>query len=77
MACVGRTKQCTIVPPNHFGAIPGVEVGSMWKFRVQVREHLIAKKSEHFLNVVKAFTGIKAAVKPCTEHLCISEVNKY
>lgn len=39
MACVGRTKQCTIVPPNHFGAIPGVEVGSMWKFRVQVREH--------------------------------------
>lgn len=38
MACVGRTKQCTIVPPNHFGAIPGVEVGSMWKFRVQVSE---------------------------------------
>ncbi|XP_015918962.1 E3 ubiquitin-protein ligase UHRF1 isoform X2 [Parasteatoda tepidariorum] len=38
MACVGRTKECTIVPPNHFGPIPGVEVGSMWKFRVQVSE---------------------------------------
>ena len=37
MACVGRTKQCTIVPSNHFGPIPGVPVGSMWKFRVQVR----------------------------------------
>ena len=36
MACVGRTKQCTLVPPNHFGPIPGVEVGSQWKFRVQV-----------------------------------------
>lgn len=37
MACVGRTKVCTIVPPNHFGPIPGVPVGSCWKFRVQVR----------------------------------------
>lgn len=36
MACVGRTKQCTIVPSNHFGPIPGVPVGTMWKFRVQV-----------------------------------------
>ena len=36
MACVGRSKICTIVPPNHFGPIPGVEVGSCWKFRVQV-----------------------------------------
>ena len=40
MACVGRTKQCTIVPSNHFGPIPGVPVGSMWKFRVQVREYV-------------------------------------
>uniref|UniRef100_A0AAQ4RXE9 E3 ubiquitin-protein ligase UHRF n=1 Tax=Gasterosteus aculeatus aculeatus TaxID=481459 RepID=A0AAQ4RXE9_GASAC len=38
MACVGRTKQCTIVPSNHYGPIPGVPVGSMWKFRVQVSE---------------------------------------
>ncbi|KAL8608900.1 hypothetical protein ACOMHN_063029 [Nucella lapillus] len=38
MACVGRTKQCTIVPSNHYGPIPGVEVGTMWKFRVQVSE---------------------------------------
>ncbi|GIY73226.1 e3 ubiquitin-protein ligase UHRF1 [Caerostris darwini] len=38
MVCVGQTKQCTIVPPNHFGRIPDVEVGAMWKFRVQVSE---------------------------------------
>jgi E3 ubiquitin-protein ligase UHRF1 len=36
MACVGRTKTCTIVPSNHFGPIPGIPVGTMWKFRVQV-----------------------------------------
>lgn len=38
MATVGRTTVCTIVPTNHFGAVPGVEVGTMWKFRVQVSE---------------------------------------
>ncbi|XP_054716730.1 E3 ubiquitin-protein ligase UHRF1-like [Uloborus diversus] len=38
MACVGRTRECTLVPPNHFGPIPGVEVGTLWKFRVQVSE---------------------------------------
>lgn len=38
MACVGRTKECTIVPSNHYGPIPGVPVGTMWKFRVQVSE---------------------------------------
>lgn len=38
MACVGRTKVCTIVPPNHFGPIPGVPVGSCWKYRVQASE---------------------------------------
>ncbi|XP_013789872.2 E3 ubiquitin-protein ligase UHRF1-like, partial [Limulus polyphemus] len=38
MACVGRTKECTLVPPNHFGSIPGIEVGMMWKFRVQGSE---------------------------------------
>ncbi|XP_062593706.1 E3 ubiquitin-protein ligase UHRF1-like [Saccostrea cucullata] len=38
MACVGRQKVCNVVPPNHFGPIPGVEVGTMWKFRVQVSE---------------------------------------
>lgn len=36
MACVGRTKECTIVPSNHFGPIPGIPVGTMWRFRVQV-----------------------------------------
>ncbi|KAJ8356834.1 hypothetical protein SKAU_G00196280 [Synaphobranchus kaupii] len=38
MACVGRTKHCTIVPSNHYGPVPGVPVGSLWKFRVQVSE---------------------------------------
>lgn len=38
MACVGRTRACTLVPPNHFGALPNVPVGSLWKFRVQVSE---------------------------------------
>ncbi|XP_076135214.1 E3 ubiquitin-protein ligase UHRF1 [Alosa pseudoharengus] len=38
MACVGRTKQCTIVPSNHYGRVPGVPVGTQWKFRVQVSE---------------------------------------
>uniref|UniRef100_A0A8C8SSL4 E3 ubiquitin-protein ligase UHRF n=1 Tax=Pelusios castaneus TaxID=367368 RepID=A0A8C8SSL4_9SAUR len=38
MACVGRTKECTIVPSNHYGPVPGVPVGATWKFRVQVSE---------------------------------------
>ncbi|XP_018413106.1 PREDICTED: E3 ubiquitin-protein ligase UHRF1-like isoform X2 [Nanorana parkeri] len=38
MACVGRSRQCTIVQSNHYGPIPGVPVGTMWKFRVQVSE---------------------------------------
>ncbi|CAK9801260.1 E3 ubiquitin-protein ligase UHRF1 [Anthophora plagiata] len=38
MACVGRTKECSIVPPNHRGPIPGVEVGMCWMYRVQVSE---------------------------------------
>ncbi|XP_059177141.1 E3 ubiquitin-protein ligase UHRF1-like isoform X2 [Physella acuta] len=38
MACVGRSKMCTVVPSHHYGAIPGVEVGTLWKFRVQVSE---------------------------------------
>lgn len=36
MACVGPTKECTIVSKNHLGPIPGVEVGTCWKFRFQV-----------------------------------------
>ncbi|XP_073438122.1 E3 ubiquitin-protein ligase UHRF1-like [Dendrobates tinctorius] len=38
MACVGRSRVCTIVPSDHYGKIPGVPVGTMWKFRVQVSE---------------------------------------
>jgi len=36
MTCVGRQKVCSVVPPNHFGPIPGIEVGTLWKFRKQV-----------------------------------------
>ena len=36
MACAGRNKECTIVPSNHFGPIPGVDVGTTWRFRFQV-----------------------------------------
>ncbi|CAL1569345.1 unnamed protein product [Knipowitschia caucasica] len=38
MACVGRTKECTIVPRTHYGPIPGIPVGTTWKFRVQASE---------------------------------------
>ncbi|XP_072761128.1 E3 ubiquitin-protein ligase UHRF1 [Anoplolepis gracilipes] len=38
MACVGRTKICSLVPPNHRGSIPGIEVGMCWMFRLQVSE---------------------------------------
>lgn len=36
MACIGRTTECTMVQKNHYGPIPGVDVGTCWKFRVQV-----------------------------------------
>lgn len=36
MACAGRNSICTIVPLNHYGPIPGIEVGMTWKFRMQV-----------------------------------------
>lgn len=41
MACVGRTKECTLVEKNHFGPIPGVEVGTCWKYRLQVNIYSI------------------------------------
>jgi len=37
-ATVGRTKVCNKVDKNHFGPIPGIEVGMSWMFRVQVSE---------------------------------------
>jgi len=36
MACVRRTKICSIVPSYHRGPIPGIEVGMCWMFRMQV-----------------------------------------
>lgn len=38
MACVSRSTICTSVPPNHFGKIPGVPVGTTWLYRMQVSE---------------------------------------
>ncbi|CAD1479244.1 unnamed protein product, partial [Heterotrigona itama] len=38
MACVGKTKVCTIVSSCHVGPIPGVEVGTSWLYRLQVSE---------------------------------------
>jgi len=37
-ATEGRTKECTIVPKDHFGPIPGIEVGMCWQYRLQVSE---------------------------------------
>ncbi|CAH2036157.1 unnamed protein product, partial [Iphiclides podalirius] len=37
MACAGKTKTCAM-PPNHFGPIPGIEVGTCWRFRIQLSE---------------------------------------
>ncbi|XP_011881971.1 PREDICTED: E3 ubiquitin-protein ligase UHRF1-like isoform X2 [Vollenhovia emeryi] len=38
MACVRRQQICYIVPENHCGPVPGVDVGTTWKFRIQVSE---------------------------------------
>ena len=35
-ACQGRTMEGNKVPKNHFGAIPGIEVGMSWFRRIQV-----------------------------------------
>ncbi|KAJ1915143.1 hypothetical protein H4219_004476 [Mycoemilia scoparia] len=38
MACAGTTKSCNIVPKNHIGPIPGVPVGSSWRYRIHLSE---------------------------------------
>lgn len=38
MATAGRTTTNTLVPPTHFGSVPGVEVGTTWRYRIQVSE---------------------------------------
>ncbi len=37
-ATVGRSKTCTKVPSDHFGPIPGIDVGMCWKYRIQLSE---------------------------------------
>lgn len=38
MACVGRTKENTDVDKKHIGGIPGVAVGGLWQYRIEVSE---------------------------------------
>ena len=45
MACVGKTKSCNTVPTNHFGPVPGVEVGRAWLYRIQVNKYQKEKNS--------------------------------
>ncbi|XP_052746622.1 E3 ubiquitin-protein ligase UHRF1 [Bicyclus anynana] len=37
MACMGRTKDSDM-PADHFGPMPGIEVGMSWLYRIQVSE---------------------------------------
>ncbi|XP_077296529.1 E3 ubiquitin-protein ligase UHRF1-like [Arctopsyche grandis] len=37
MACVGKTQTCAM-PANHFGPIPGIDVGMIWRYRIQLSE---------------------------------------
>ena len=37
-ATAGRTKTCTKVDKNHFGPIPGIDVGMSWQYRIQASE---------------------------------------
>lgn len=54
MACVGRTKICSLVPSNHRGPIPGIEVGMCWIFRVQVNKSFeFSSHSNLLINLVQ------------------------
>lgn len=64
MACAGRTTTCTIVPPDHFGAIPGVPVGTCWKYRIQASEagvHRPPVSGIHGKATIGAFSIVLAA----------------
>ncbi|KAJ2954656.1 hypothetical protein O0L34_g2952 [Tuta absoluta] len=58
MACVGKTKTCAM-PANHFGPIPGIEVGMRWRFRIQLSEsgvHRPPVSGIHGRDVLGAFS---------------------
>ncbi|RWS26090.1 hypothetical protein B4U80_10450, partial [Leptotrombidium deliense] len=38
LSCVGRTKVSETVTKDHFGPIPGIQVGTCWRFRFQASE---------------------------------------
>ena len=70
MACVGRSKVCTLVAANHFGPIPGVQVGSQWKFRVQVGHtssfcicHTAMRTVTSFLSVTQLWWNFRVQVR--------------
>uniref|UniRef100_A0A8C2IFH7 E3 ubiquitin-protein ligase UHRF n=1 Tax=Cyprinus carpio TaxID=7962 RepID=A0A8C2IFH7_CYPCA len=69
MACVGRTKECTIVPSNHYGPVPGVPVGTTWKFRVQVRK----SASERDRSEIQLFENLESEGSVA----CCCQVVKY
>ena len=50
MACVGRSKHCTIVLKNHRGPIPGIEVGTCWWSRIQVKSNTFILIKNFYLN---------------------------
>jgi len=37
-ACAGRSKECKVVDKDHFGPIPGIEVGINYFLRIQISE---------------------------------------
>ena len=57
-ACTGRNKTCTKVDKNHFGPIPGIEVGMAWKFRKQISEEGLHRP------LVAGIAGTKKLVCP-------------
>jgi len=55
-ATEGRTKECNIVPKDHFGPIPGVEVGMCWQYRIQVSEEGIHRP--HVAGIAGSAKGV-------------------
>lgn len=71
MACVGRTKQCTIVPSNHYGPIPGIPVGSLWKFRVQVSPYSWRVQTCCWRNCINSTMGLWSFVPMASNNVSI------
>ncbi|XP_045784907.1 E3 ubiquitin-protein ligase UHRF1-like [Maniola jurtina] len=58
MACVGKTKDSDM-PADHFGPIPGMEVGMIWRYRMQLSEtglHRPSVSGIHGRDAIGAFS---------------------